>query len=66
LARFRREHPGVQVDLKLVDPADPLLEVEQGRADLAIVVRPHDRLRDGIRPVHLLDDPYRAAALVSR
>jgi len=60
LAWLRREHPGVQVDLKLIDPEDPLPEVEQGRADLAIVVRPRDRLREGIRLVHLLDDPYRA------
>jgi DNA-binding transcriptional LysR family regulator len=60
LARLRREHPGVQVDLKLVDPADSLPEVEQGRADLAIVVRPRERLRDGIRLVHLVDDPFRA------
>lgn len=60
VARLRREHPGVQVDLKLIDPEDPLPEVEQGRADLAIVVRPRDRLRRGIRLVHLLDDPYRA------
>jgi DNA-binding transcriptional LysR family regulator len=58
LARFRREHPGVQVDLKLTDPQDPLPEVEQGRADLAIVVQPPDRPRAGIRLVHLLDDPY--------
>ena len=34
--------------------------MEQGRADLAIVVRPRDRLREGIRLVHLLDDPYHA------
>ena len=60
LAWLRREHPGVQVDLKLIDPEDPLPEVEQGRADLAIVVRPRDRLREGIRLVHLLNDPYRA------
>jgi DNA-binding transcriptional LysR family regulator len=60
LARFRREHPGVHVDLKLIDPADPLPEVEQGRADLAIVVQPRNRPRDGIRMVHLLDDPFRA------
>ena len=60
LAWLRREHPGVQVDLKLIDPEDPLPEVEQGRADLAIVVRPRDRLREGTRLVHLLDDPYRA------
>jgi DNA-binding transcriptional LysR family regulator len=60
LAKLRVDHPGVQVDLKLIDPADPLPEVEQGRADLAIVVQPTNRPRDGVRMVHLLDDPYRA------
>ncbi|MGQ0837593.1 LysR substrate-binding domain-containing protein [Actinokineospora sp.] len=61
LARLRREHPGVQVDLKLIDPEDPLPEVERGRADLAIVVHPRQGpMRRGIRLVHLLDDPYRA------
>lgn len=60
LARLRREHPGVQVDLQMTDPAQVLLDVTQGRIDLAIVVRPHDRPHDGLRFVHLLDDPYRA------
>ncbi|MFF3457313.1 LysR family transcriptional regulator [Streptomyces sp. NPDC002730] len=60
LAGLRREFPGVQVDLKLIDPDDPLPEVKQGRADLAVVVHPRDRPRDDIRLVHLLDDPYRA------
>jgi DNA-binding transcriptional LysR family regulator len=64
LAGLRRTHPGVRVDLKLIDPADPLPEVQQGRADLAVVVQPRDRSRDrprdDIRLVHLLDDPYRA------
>ncbi|MEV6862119.1 LysR family transcriptional regulator [Streptosporangium subroseum] len=60
LARFRREYPGVQVDLKMTDPEDPLGEVTQGRADLAVVVRPHGRLHEGAHLVHLLDDPYRA------
>lgn len=59
LARLREEFPGVQVDLKLIEPDDPLPEVEQGRADLAIVLRSREHLRDGIRLVHLLDDPYR-------
>lgn len=58
LAQFRKEHPGVQVDLKLFDPGDPLPEVEQGRADIAIVVNKRERLREGIRLIHLVDDPY--------
>jgi DNA-binding transcriptional LysR family regulator len=60
LAKLRADHPGVQVDLKLSDPQDPLPEVEQGRADLALVVSPRAQVRDGIRLVHLLDDPYHA------
>lgn len=61
LAKLRRDHPGVQVGLKLIDPEDPLPEVEAGRADLAIVVHPRQGpLRGGVRLIHLLDDPYRA------
>ncbi|SDH61757.1 DNA-binding transcriptional regulator, LysR family [Actinokineospora alba] len=61
LAKLRRDHPGVQVDLKLIDPESPLPEVESGRADLAIVVHPRQGpLRGGVRLIHLLDDPYRA------
>ncbi|MEV4946978.1 LysR family transcriptional regulator [Streptomyces sp. NPDC053755] len=61
LARLRRDHQDVRVDLRLIDPADPLAEVERGEADLAIVVRPQRGGREGIHPVHLLDDPYLAA-----
>ncbi|WP_328940483.1 LysR substrate-binding domain-containing protein [Streptomyces sp. NBC_00250] len=58
LARFRTEHPGVRVDLRIADGApDP-------EADLTLVVRPRgggpDSAGDGLRLVHLLDDPYRA------
>jgi len=60
LARFRRAHPDVLVDLKLTDPEDPLQDVIQGRTDLAVVVRPRDRGDDVVHLVHLLDDPYRA------
>ncbi|MFF2777502.1 LysR substrate-binding domain-containing protein [Streptomyces sp. NPDC058052] len=60
LARFRQDHPGIRVDLRMTDPQDPLAEVTEGRADLAVVVRPRDRRYEGIRFVHLLDDPYRA------
>ncbi|WP_406044532.1 LysR family transcriptional regulator [Micromonospora sp. NBC_00898] len=61
LARLRREHPGVTIDPKLTDPGDPLLDVAQGNADLAIVVRrPAEESHQGIRMVPLLDDAYRA------
>ncbi|CRK59924.1 Hydrogen peroxide-inducible genes activator [Alloactinosynnema sp. L-07] len=61
LAALRRDHPGIQVDLKLVDPEDPIPEVESGRADIALVVHPRQGpLRGGVRLIHLLDDPYRA------
>ncbi|MEU9188493.1 LysR family transcriptional regulator [Streptomyces sp. NPDC048484] len=61
LARLRAEHPGVRVDLELADPEDPFQEVVRGRADLAVVVlRARDRVGDGFRLVHLLDDPYAA------
>lgn len=60
VTRLRREHPGLKVDLKLIDPADPLPEVERGDADIAIIVRPAGQPRDGTRLVHLLDDPFRA------
>lgn len=57
VARLRAEHPGVQIDLKLTGP-DPLPDVREGRADLALVVGPSDE--DGVRLLHLLDDPYLA------
>lgn len=57
VARLRIEHPGVQVELRLSDP-DPLPDVREGRADLALVVGPVEH--DGVRLLHLLDDPYLA------
>lgn len=53
LARLRRDHPGVQIDLKLSDPADLL---PPDNVDLAIVVSSSGG--PGIRLVHLLDDAY--------
>lgn len=60
VARFRAEHPNVQLDLKLTEPDDPMIEVEAGRADVAIVVLfpRHAELTRDVRLVHLLDDPY--------
>jgi DNA-binding transcriptional LysR family regulator len=60
VARLRTEHPGVQVELKLIDPEDPLPDVREGRADLALVVGPRTSGHDGVRFLHLLDDPYLA------
>ncbi|MFI8789757.1 LysR substrate-binding domain-containing protein [Streptomyces sp. NPDC055105] len=60
VARLRERHPGVRVDLRVTDPEDPLPEVRQGRADVAVVVRTRDVPPTGIRMGHLADDPYRA------
>jgi DNA-binding transcriptional LysR family regulator len=60
LAKLRADHPRVQVDLRLINPADPLAEVVKGDADLAIMVPGREEPADGIRLVHLLDDPYHA------
>jgi DNA-binding transcriptional LysR family regulator len=61
LATLRREHPGIQVDLKLAEPRDPLAEVQEGRADVSILVSEGRRSPvAGVRLTHLLDDPYRA------
>lgn len=59
VARLRSEYPDLRLDLRLVDPDDPFPEVADGRADLAIVVGPSGRTRNGTRLVHLLDDPFR-------
>lgn len=60
LARLRDEHPGVQIDLRLIETEAPLPEVERGNADLALVVGPDGEGPAGIRLVHLLDDAYHA------
>jgi DNA-binding transcriptional LysR family regulator len=56
VARLRAEHPGVRIDLKLADP-DPLPDVREGRADLALVVGSPGGF-GGVRLLHLQDDPY--------
>ncbi|MGW0871638.1 LysR family transcriptional regulator [Streptomyces sp. NPDC002740] len=61
VARLREAHPGVRIELKLtVDPEDPLAEVREGRADLALLVSREGRQANGVRLLHLLDDPYLA------
>ncbi|GGW61613.1 MULTISPECIES: LysR family transcriptional regulator [Streptomyces] len=56
VARLRAEHPGVRIDLRLADP-DPLPDVREGRADLALVVGSPAGF-GGVRLLHLQDDPY--------
>ncbi|MEU5200441.1 LysR family transcriptional regulator [Streptomyces scabiei] len=58
VARLRAEHPGVRIELRLIDPDDPLPAVREGAADLALVVRPRGDTPDGVRLLHLLDDTY--------
>ncbi len=58
VARLRAEHPGVRIELKLIDPGDQLPAVKEGRADLALVVRPRGADPEGVRLLHLLDDTY--------
>lgn len=65
VARLRAEHPGVQLELKLTGPDDPLPEVKEGRADVALVVGASGVSgasggHEGVRLVKLLDDPYLA------
>ncbi|MBA0053693.1 LysR family transcriptional regulator [Streptomyces sp. AJS327] len=61
LARLRGAHPGVRIDLELVDdPALSLSEVERGRADLALIVGAPGRPREGVLTQRLGDDAYAA------
>lgn len=60
VARLRNEHPRVQISLKLIDPEDPLPDVREGRADMALVVGSQTAPYEGVRLLHLLDDPYLA------
>ncbi|GGP58702.1 LysR family transcriptional regulator [Saccharothrix coeruleofusca] len=60
VAAFRARHPDVRLDLKLTEPDDPVVEVEAGRADVAVVVVHDAELARGVHLVHLLDDPYLA------
>ncbi len=61
LIRLRREYPGVRIDLRLIGLEASLAEVEQGSADLAVVIWPPGRrAAEGLHLVHLIDDTYRA------
>ncbi len=61
VAAVRRDFPGVRLDLKLLEPHESMPEIEAGKADVAITVRPSSTPEPkGVEYLHLLDDPYRA------
>ncbi|SHN29914.1 LysR family transcriptional regulator [Actinacidiphila paucisporea] len=60
LSRLRKEHPGLRIDLRLIDPEDPLSVADENRADLTIMVGSGRSVPQGVHLVHLLDDAYRA------
>ncbi|OXM73827.1 MULTISPECIES: LysR family transcriptional regulator [Amycolatopsis] len=61
VAALRAEYPGVQLDLRLLEPVDALPQVENGDADVAIVVFAGPYSKPGVELYHLFDDPYRVA-----
>ncbi|MCR3746345.1 LysR family transcriptional regulator [Lentzea californiensis] len=61
VAAFRAERSGVELDLKLTEPADPFVELAAGRADVAItVLEPDAPAPEGMVARHLLADPLYA------
>ncbi|MEU6270191.1 LysR family transcriptional regulator [Saccharopolyspora shandongensis] len=59
VAKFRAEHPDVQLDLRMQE-VELVDDVSRGEADLAIIVVGSSvPERRGVRFVHLADDPYR-------
>jgi DNA-binding transcriptional LysR family regulator len=57
---IRNEYPGVQLDLKLLEPIDSIARVEAGEVDVSIIVWRGEWRAKTVELVHLLDDPYRA------
>jgi DNA-binding transcriptional LysR family regulator len=64
LARFARAHPGVDVHVEQIEPADALRSLRAGELDLILTWSVYGEGRaaaddDGVRREHLADDPYR-------
>ncbi|MER7839148.1 LysR substrate-binding domain-containing protein [Streptomyces sp. NPDC096040] len=58
VARLRAEHPGGRIELRPAsDAKEPLADVKEGRAGLAVLVRAEGRQETGVRLLRLLDDP---------
>jgi DNA-binding transcriptional LysR family regulator len=61
MARFEREHPGVELEFEQLEEPEALRKLRSGDLDMAVVWRiPEARRRDdGFDELHLADDPYR-------
>ena len=61
LSRFRDEHPGVELDLMMVETDEALDDLRAGRLDLAVIAEDAagSSQHDDLDLLHLLDDPYR-------
>jgi DNA-binding transcriptional LysR family regulator len=58
IARFRAEHPGVELSLEVLEPEDAAAKVRTGDADVALLIDTpwESRLYDGLDITQLLDD----------
>ena len=62
VAKFRADHPGVRLELRLFEPAYAADNAAAGEADIQLIVRRPGPVLDpppAVRLTHLLDDPYR-------
>src|SRR3954469_11452728 len=59
IARFRAEHPGVELTLEPEEPQDALARLRAGEADIGLIIEAPNRRDsdDGVARTHLLDDP---------
>jgi DNA-binding transcriptional LysR family regulator len=58
IARFRSEHPAVELSMSLSEPEDCIPQLRSGELDLAIVFESAvTRADDGIHRLHLIEDP---------
>jgi DNA-binding transcriptional LysR family regulator len=63
VAKFRAEHPGVRLDLRLGQPPYAIDGGDSGTTDIELIVArpgPVTDVAPGVALVHLLDDPYLA------
>ncbi|RKS69392.1 DNA-binding transcriptional LysR family regulator [Motilibacter peucedani] len=57
--RFRREAPGVELELQVAEAEPALAALRDGSVDVAVALLPSTASDDGLHREHLLDDPFR-------